>query len=49
MRTERAEAHEAGEGDDPDVLGMENIATIKLEEPTLDAWMSERNIGLGTD
>ena len=30
MRTHRAEVHEAGEGDNPEVLGVDNIATIEL-------------------
>ena len=49
MRTERAKVHEAGEGDDPEFLGVDNVTTIKLEEPTLDTWMSERSVGRGTD
>ena len=32
MRTYRTEVHEAGEGDDPEVRGVDNVATIKLEE-----------------
>ena len=49
MRTKRAEVHEAGEGDDPEFLGIDNIATIKLGKPTLDVWANERGIGRGTD
>ena len=30
MRTQRAKVHEAGEGDDPEVLGVDNVATIEL-------------------
>ena len=36
MRTKRAKVHEAWEGDDPEFLGVDNVTTIKLEEPTLD-------------
>ena len=37
MPTHRAEVHEAGEGDNPWVHGVDNVATIELEEPMLDA------------
>ena len=41
MRTHRSEVHEAGEGDDPEVLGVDYITTIELEkDPTLDIRMS---------
>ena len=44
MRTQRAEVLEAGEGDGPDVLGVDNVATIELgEEPALDTWVGERS------
>ena len=36
VRTHRAEVHEAWEGDEPDILGVDDITTIKLEEPALD-------------
>ena len=49
MRTKRAEVHEAGECNDPEVLGIHNKTTIKLEERTSDTWMSECSIGRGTD
>ena len=48
-RTNRTKVHEAGEGDDPEFLGIDNIATIKLGKPTLDVWANERGIGRGTD
>ena len=45
MRTQRAEVHEAGEGDGPDVLGVDNVATIELEEePVLDIRVCEHGI-----
>ena len=46
IRTQRAEVREVGEGDDPDVHGVDNIVMIELEEPVLvlDTWMSERSI-----
>ena len=41
MHTQRAEVHEAGEGDDPEVHAVDCIATVELEdEPTLDRWVS---------
>ena len=50
MRTHRAEVHEAGKGDRPDVLGVDKIATIELGEGLVsDTWMSERNIKQRTD
>ena len=37
MRTHRTEVHDAGEGDDPEVLAVDDVATIELrEEPALD-------------
>ena len=47
MRTERAEVHEAGEGDGPEVLGVDYVATIKLKVLTSDTWMIERGIKRG--
>ena len=45
MRTRRAKVHKAGDGDDPEVLGVDKIATIELGEMVvLDTWMSEHNI-----
>ena len=41
IRTHRAEVHEAGEGDNPDVRGVDYVATIKLEDLTLDTSASE--------
>ena len=31
IRTYRAEVHEAGEGDDPEVLGVDEVATMELQ------------------
>jgi len=31
-RTHRAEKHEAGEGDDPEVHGIDHVTTVELEE-----------------
>ena len=45
MRTYRPEVHEAGEGDDPEVHGVDNVTTIELGEGlALDVWVSERRI-----
>ena len=45
MRTRRAKVHETGDGDDPEVLGVDKIATVELGEMVvLDTWMGERNI-----
>ena len=50
MRTQRAKEHEAGEGNDPEVLGVDNVATIELEEePVLIPWLSEHVVKQGTD
>jgi len=39
IRTHRAEVHEAGEGDGPEVHGIDHIASVELEEkPALDTW-----------
>ena len=35
MRTQRANEHEAREGDDPEVHGVDYVATIELEESAL--------------
>ena len=32
IRTHRSKVHEEGEGDDPEVPGVEHVATIELEE-----------------
>ena len=41
MRTHRTKIHDAGEGEGPEVLGIDNVATIELgEEPALDTWVS---------
>ena len=37
MRTQRAEIHEAGEGNDPEFHRVDNIAAIELEELALGA------------
>ena len=44
IRTQRAKVHEAGKGDGPDIHRVNYIATIELEEPTLDTWMNECSI-----
>ena len=31
VRTYRAEVHEAGEGDDPEVLGVDEVTTMELQ------------------
>ena len=49
MRTKRGKVHEAGEGDGPEVHGVDNIATIELDERELDTWMGERITKRGTD
>ena len=36
LRTHRAEVHEAGDGNNPGVHEVDDIATIELEEPALD-------------
>ena len=41
MRTQRAKKHEAGEGDGPEVHGVDRIATMELGESALghlDQW-----------
>ena len=35
MRTQRAKEHEAGQGDDPEVHGVDYVAAIELEESGL--------------
>ena len=42
MRTNRTEVHEGGEGDDPEVLGVDYVAAIELGEAMLDNWVSVR-------
>ena len=32
MRTQGTEVHKAGESDDPEVFGVDNVATIELRE-----------------
>ena len=44
LRTESAEEGEAGEGDDPEVPSVGDVATIDLEGPVLDVWTSESSI-----
>ena len=41
MHTDGTEVHEAGEGNDPELRGVDYVTTIELEEPMLDA-RSER-------
>ena len=36
MRTKRGEARKAGDDDNPEVLGVDNVATIDLEGAVLD-------------
>ena len=41
-RTHGGKVHEEGEGDDPELHGVEYVATIELEEePALDTWVVE--------
>lgn len=50
--TERGKVHEAGEGDSPEVRGVDYVATIDLGRngcKMLDAWVSERGTRLRTD
>ena len=35
MRTQRSKEHEAREGDDPEVHGIDHVAAIELEDPML--------------
>ena len=50
IRTRRTEVHEAGEGDDPKVPGVDHVAAVELErEPALGTWAGERIIGQRTD
>lgn len=42
VRTHRGEVHEAGEGDNPVVHGVDNITTIELEEATCVRYPGER-------
>ena len=41
IRTERAEEHEGGEGDDPGVGSANCMIMVELEEPGLGVWMDE--------
>ena len=41
--TQRAEVHKARGGGSPEVLGVNDVATIELEETTLATWTNERN------
>ena len=36
MRTHRTEVHDAGEGNDPEVLAVDDVTAVKLDEPALD-------------
>ena len=50
MRTQRTEVHEAGKGDSPEVLGVDNVKTIELEEePVLCTRAPEHRIKQRTD
>ena len=49
IRTRRTKKHEAGEGDDPEVHGVDSIAAVELEESTLGTWASGRKIKQRTD
>ena len=49
IRTHRSEEHKAGESDDPEVHGVDSIATIELEESTLDIGASKQRIKQRTD
>ena len=41
-RTNRGKVHETGEGDDPEVRGVDCVATIELvTEPSSDAWATK--------
>ena len=42
VRTQRGKEHEGREGDDPDIPGVDYVATIELEESTVSARMSKR-------
>ena len=43
--TKRANVHEAGEGDDPKVPGVDDVAAIELgEEPALETMASGHNV-----
>ena len=45
MRTHGDEVHEIGKGDDPEVLGVDYVATVELGKgPALDTWVSEYSI-----
>jgi len=44
VRTHGGKEHEAGEGDDPKIHGVNYVATIELEEPVLDIWANECGI-----
>ena len=45
MRTYRTEVHEAGEGDDPEIFGVDYVATVELQwGATLDTCTGERII-----
>lgn len=44
IRTQRAKVYEAGEDDGPEVHGVDNVTTIKLEESTSDTLTSENSI-----
>jgi len=50
IRTHRGKVHEAGEGHDPEVHGVDHVTTVELEEESAsDTWTSERRIKQRTD
>ena len=45
MRTQGAKVHNAGDGDGPEVHGVDEVTTIELsEELALDTWMSGHSV-----
>ena len=44
MRTHRAQEHETGEGDNPEFLGVDKIATIELGRSWVRHLGEQRNI-----
>ena len=50
MRTQRGKVHEAGEDDNPEVCGVDNVTTVDLgAEQVLDIRASRRGIKQRTD
>ena len=49
-RTHRSKVHQAGEGNDPGIHGVDQVAAIELKEKlVLDTWVGERGISGRTD